>query len=224
MTKAFRRVAACVLAIATLVGSQHLQARERAVSLGPSIRLFSTQLTQLPDCDETKRVAGVVRIHLKHVLSESGTVRNVRYKRNILGDDDDKDWIGYANGAPVGVPAEPFDVYVPTMDQISLPEGELLEIRVVIRNKNRFEFASLTDGTQTFDAIAAGVGNQHLCAWPNEDIVNLTGSGRQYARFFVVIAPKAGGGPLEHVFNILLKIAGSNHTPIIIDPKVRNNG
>ena len=187
------------------------------------MKFFSPQLATLPDCPPNAPVAGVVRIHLKDVLSASnGHVRNVRYKQKRDPLDDDKDAVGSWNSAPGNDVPEPFNVYLPTMNNLTLNPSELLEVRVVIKKRSRFEFTSVTDGTNTYTAIAAGPNSKYLCG-PVTSGDTVSGNG-MYASFFVIVAPSRQSAPTNDPFNIIVKITGSADTPIIIDPKIRNNG
>jgi len=104
-----------------------------------------------------------------------------------------------------------------------------VEVFVIIEQQSKFTFGVLDDinpvavGIAGADPVLYPSAAKRTCLVPNTQPVLTPVNGRQIARFFVDINNLTNAGA-ESVFNIILSPEDGDETPIIIDPKIYNEG
>ena len=155
----------------------------------------------------TSNIGGVVRVNLPVDIQ----VKQWKNKRDVTYLDPDRGvWVALDKNTP-----DPFHIDLTKLTSI-YATGKYVKIRVISRD-NYFRFYR--------DGMIDGVARGNLA--PDEALCGAESSGASERAFYVMLSPDQGNGKKASTYAIGLQPANPiepTETPILIDPKVENNG
>ena len=200
--------------------------------------------SQTPDpcpADVLQHTQGWIKIYVPGSLNFPAK-RNAKYNpvKNSLGDPD-KPNEGRDHGPKQGGhhqgKLDPFHIYLNKFTNDK--DYPFVAVQVVIPRSSEFNFGTLPDiGAEAIAAVSiptsqpdgsVTLGRTHYICTAPALLLKVTPEGRRVATFFVNLAnaPTGSGGDdvlLAPSYNIILMPSGASETPIVIDPKIYNDG
>lgn len=207
--------------------------RESAASYGS--KFIPSTLVGLETCPSGLNPRTVVRIRIPadfDITQPPRRVRHKSYQNPPAGEDDEGQWNGSKvnNGRTPEFGNNPFHVDIGTIlpsDADPHVDISWVKVRVVLRNEN-FTFFKDPVGTQgRILGVAYEEGNalakDWLCQSSTEaDVIHENNNERNVLVFFVKRSGTGGEIPINFV--VVPEGPWGVDTPILLDPKVRNNG
>ncbi len=192
---------------------------------------------------DPSRVSATVRIVLPLDGNAIGATRNV-LQRDYKGDSDEiaadalllddlkngKTLSNYGtpNLPPSGATTAPFHVFLDGLSP-SQSKHEWAQIRVIATDTSRYTFTTVLDGV-ALNGVGFSSGKTRFICTPSGIMpAPLTIAGPttnqlgEVAVFYGAIGNTANGNKKENGFNIVYEAPYSD-TPVIVDPKIKNNG
>lgn len=215
--------------------------------LGGGLQTFGAETKPLAACKQFKQneVSATVRIVLPLDGNPIGAVRTVLQRihadESVEFSDDGKlldalksgtslSEYGDPNTSPgVELSYPPFQVYLDGLKG-DMTKGRWAQIRVIATDASKYRFTRVLDGT-TLNGVGFSSGNKRFICWgsaqqmPEPITIHGLGTGQtgEVAVFYGEIGTKNGGAKKVNGFNFVYE-APLSDTPVIVDPKIRNNG